>query len=299
MIAAVWLIAIGCLTLPDAVATVAAAAPNALRQAADSDLSTDQMRRDAVRYAEEYRRALRFLLADEHYAQTRDADGRGPAPAESRVMRGELFLTFLERERRWMAVHDVADVDGVPVPDRDTLTTLLTSGSTAVVAARVAARNARYNLGTVIRNFNEPTLALLILDPDRVRGVRFARVRVTRTDGATVVTLRFAERERPTLVQSMRGGPVYAEGEIDVAAPSGEVVRTVIGFQDGPVRARLETRYEWDATMGLRVPVSFTERYDRGAETIAGEARYSNYRRFEASGRLVGSGLDVTQPPRE
>jgi hypothetical protein len=37
------------------------------------------------------------------------------------------------------------------------------------------------------------------------------------------------------------------------------------------------------------VPVVFTERYEDGSETILGETRYSNFRRFQTSGRLVGS----------
>ena len=73
----------------------------------------------------------------------------------------------------------------------------------------------------------------------------------------------------------------------------------VVGLCEEPRFEDAEVDTLLNPTVIIEVLSPSTERYDRGAETIAGEARYSNYRRFEASGRLVGSGLDATQPPRE
>jgi hypothetical protein len=245
------------------------------------------VRRLAIRWLESYRSALSFVLADEDSLQHRLPGARpGERAGETRKLRGELFLMYLDADRRWMAVHDVAEVDGLPVPDRESLPALLARRAAQSVFGELAERNARYNLGRIRRNFNEPTLALAILDSTR-RGVQFDRRRVTTTIDGTVVTLGFRERERPTLVSSRRG-PVYANGEIDVDAATGAVLRTMLRLEDGPIAAALETTFARHDTLGLHVPVTFTERYEDGSETIVCETRYSNFRRFQTSGRLVG-----------
>src|SRR6185369_2127816 len=118
-----------------------------------------------------------------------------------RTTSGELFLTYLSAERRWMAVRDVAEVDGQPVTDREDLPALLRRSSIAAVAPRIVAHNARYNLGKVVRNFNEPTITLLVLGTPRVSQFRFSMGEIDRRgDGPTLATLTFREFEEPTLV---------------------------------------------------------------------------------------------------
>jgi hypothetical protein len=250
--------------------------------------AVDDLVRAAASYVARYQRDFQFLLADEHADQIRTVEGH-PA-REARAMRGELFLTYLAADRRWIAIHDVADVDGVPVPDRDDLRALLRQSAAGAVARRLAARNARYNLGRVIRNFNEPTLALQVFSEDRHRQFRFAREAVSQEAGVTLVTVGFRERDRPTLVSSVRGGAVYSTGEAHLEVATGRIHRSRIRFEDGPVVATLDTTFAANADVGLWVPVRFTERYelddDGGRETIVGDARYTNYRRFETSGRL-------------
>jgi hypothetical protein len=250
--------------------------------------STDVVVSAAADYVARYQRAFLFLLADEVYGQTRTVDA-APAP-ETRTMRGELFLTYLEAERRWIAVHDFADVNGQPVPDRADLRALLRQGAVRSVAPQLAGRNARYNLGRVVRNFNEPTLALQVFSAERRPRFRFSRQRVSLDGAVTLVTLAFRERDRPTLVSSVRGGPVFSTGEAVIEAETGRVRRIWMHFEDGPVDATLDTVFAEDSDLGLWVPVVFTERYrleDDGLwETIVCEARYANYRRFETSGRL-------------
>jgi hypothetical protein len=185
-----------------------------------------------------------------------------------------------------MAIHDVVEVDGRAVPDRESLAALRARRTAQSVFGELAARNARFNLGRISRNFNEPTLALAMLDRDR-KGVRFARRRVTRTGGATIVTLEFQERERPTLILASGGTPVYSAGELDVDATTGAVLRSVLRLRYGSIDATLVTTFAHHDGLGLPVPTLFTERYEDGAETIECETRYSNFRRFETSGRLV------------
>jgi hypothetical protein len=243
----------------------------------------------AVRYVADYQQQFAFLIADEHYTQTRLApDGK---PYEERRMIGELFLTYVAADRDWIAVHDVAEVNGRPVADRDDLRALLQQGAEVRgVAGRVAARNAAFNIGKVIRNFNEPTLALRVLDDDALRRFSFDRRAVEGSGEDTVVTLSFRERGRPTIVRGDRARDLESRGELAIEAATGRIRRTLFEVSDGPLRARLETVYAHEPRLDLWVPTTFTERYDLSRpgekETVLCEAKYTDYRRFLTRGRI-------------
>lgn len=257
---------------------------------ADVDTSERGVLRAASAYVEAYRREVAYLLADESTTQTRrrgDAEG-----VDTRRLRGELFLTYLEADRAWIAVHDVSAVDDVPVPapERDDLMRLLAgSDAFAGIARRIADRNARFNLGSVARNFNEPTLPLMLLDADRVDYVSFDRETVTRDGASTVVVLRYREEDRGTLVRSPTR-PLRASGELLVEAGTGRVRRTTFSVRDGDLRADLVTTYAFDERLNLWLPATFTERYegevDDEKEVIECETTYTNYRRFTVRARI-------------
>ena len=112
----------------------------------------------ASKYVARYQQEFAYLLADESYTQTRiNAGGQ----AQNRVLRSELFLTYLPADNEWVAVRDVLNVDGTPTAGREDLRTLLSKRSDVRgVISEIVARNAQYNIGHVARNFNEPTLPL-------------------------------------------------------------------------------------------------------------------------------------------
>lgn len=251
------------------------------------DTSTRAVIAAATRYVVDYETKFKFVIADETYDQaTFDHEKRETA---RRSMKGELFLTFIPADGVWLAVHDFTEVDGEPVADREDLRPLLQKGETTSVVRSVLKRNARFNLGTILRNFNEPTLALLILEPRRVAGFSFDREDVTTTAGKPKVRLSFRERERPTLIRAADGSPVYARGELVVDAETGRIERTTIEFRDGPIVANLETQYALDEKIEMWVPVTFIERYERNRddrEVTVCEAQYTNFRKFEVTARI-------------
>lgn len=264
-------------------------APEARDQAPPgAGIPVDAVVRAATAYVSEYQRQFAFLVADERYEQRQlDASGR---EVERRTIRGELFMTYLPADGVWIAVRDVAEVDGQPIDDGEDLRRLLQQReSLRGLAQRIAARNARFNIGGVERNFNEPTLPLLLLDPKRVEGLRFERTRVTTDGDATLVTLAFTERGRPTLVRGRRG-PAPSRGEMVIEATSGRVRLTAFELRDDPVTARLVTTYGHDRKLDLWVPQSFSERYEarrgRERERVECDATYTNYRRFQVTGRI-------------
>ncbi len=283
-----------------ACAGAAAASVDALPQSAGSRLSAATVVATVSDYVRSYQQAFSFLIADEHYVQRASYEAGheneraiGEAP-RWRAMRGELFLTYLGADRRWIALHDVAEVDGLPVQDRDNLRALLAVSPIQSVAARLFQHNARYNIGTIARNFNEPTLALQVLDPRNRSRFAFRIADIDRADpGVPLITLGFRERERPTIVRNLDGGPVFSSGEMIAEAASGVIRWTRITFRHESVDAELTTTFTWDDRLALWLPTTFAERYSarpregRPAETITGHARYDDYRRFEATGRIA------------
>jgi hypothetical protein len=250
------------------------------------DVSAKALAARAAAYVADYQTKFAFLVAAETYTQIVTS----PAETRQRVMHGELFLTFLRPEREWIAVHDVADVDGLPVPDRENLQALLQRADVTAVGQRIANRNAAFNIGSVGRNFNEPTLALLVLEAKRIGQFRFDRKDLTTHDGLTLATLVFTEHDGPTLVKGSGMKSVFSHGEFLIEAATGRIRRSVISFKSDPFQATLTTDYVSEERLGLWVPSTFVEHYDfkRGAmhEVTTCSATYSNYRRFEVTGRI-------------
>ena len=273
---------IAALVVASAVAA-AAAAPQS--STAKLDNSPKALATRAAAYVADYQTKFAFLVAEETYKQT---VWRRDQLLKRRAMKGELFLTFLRTDHEWIAVHDIAEVDGEPVPDRENLQTLLQSADVIAVGQRVANRNAAFNIGTVSRNFNEPTLALLVFEAKRIAHFKFDRRDFVNLGGVNLATLTFTEHDGPTIVRG--SGPVYSKGEFVIETATGRVRRSVITFREAIVTATLTTDYGPEDRLGLWVPRTFTERYelrDRNLqETTSCEATYVNYRRFEVTGRI-------------
>ena len=239
----------------------------------------------AVLYLKDYKEALQFVLADEVIIQ--DVFNARARRAAHRETSGEYFLTYLATEGGWVGVRDIAVVDGVSVEKTDNLRELLTKASFARIGRQLADRNARYNIGSVSRNVNDPMLALTILD-DRHRGrFKFDRRRVEPTPTGPLVTVNFTERDEPTLVRGADGSRIDSKGELLIDAATGRVVRTVITLEDKATAGTLTTVFAENQKLGLWLPASFDERYDheldRLTELVVVKSIYSNYRRFNVN----------------
>jgi hypothetical protein len=265
------------------------------------DISEKALTSAAVRYVAEYEKQFAFLIADEEYTQmVFDADGRR---AQTRVLKAEMFLTYLPADGEWMAVRDVIEVDGEAVKNREDLRALLAKREELRLVKQLTWRNSRYNLGRVERNFNEPTLPLLLLDSKRKSRVKFDRKHVSRDEDVTLATLAFEEQEAPTLVATRNEGAVRAKGEFLLDAATGTIRRTVFQLTRPGIDARLVTSYKKDDKLNLWLPSVFTERYESSSsagggfrlpnsasrasrELVECVAKYSNYRRFEVTARI-------------
>ena len=75
-----------------------------------------------------------------------------------------------------------------------------------------------------------------------------------------------------------------------VDAATGRIERTMIRLENEDIVAALSTEYTLDDKLKLWVPAVFSEAYTGRVggvrEMIRCEARYTNYRRFEVTGRV-------------
>ncbi len=267
-------------------AACAIAAPMVARaQAPSPDMSVRAVIAKTAVYLKEYKEALQFVLCDE--ATIQDVlDERGGSAAH-RETSGEFFLTYLPTDGGWVGVRDIAIVDGVPLEKRDNLRELLTKASFARIGRQLADRNARYNIGSISRNVNDPMLALVILDDKHRERFTFDRRRVEPSATGPMVTITFTEREAPTLVRGADGSQIFAKGDLVIDAVTGRVLRTAITLKDGKTAGTLTTVFTENQKLGLWLPSSLTETYEhtvgRLAEKVQAHSTYTNYRRFNVN----------------
>jgi hypothetical protein len=262
------------------------------------DVSTKAVVAAAAGYVAEYQRQLTFVVAEEAYRQQIALQRpRDPKMPQTRITRSEVFFLVAPGRNDWMAIRDVLEVDGVPLDDRPDLLGALGTLPAREVAATFKEYNSRFNIGRVYRNFNEPTLSLLVLDERHRHRFSFSRGRVERSGQTTLVTIQFRERQAPTLITDLKRGRVLSRGEMVVDAASGRIHRAVLTATIQNLRISLTTEYAPEERLEMWVPVVFREEYEYGAarslrlgtveaEQVVCEATYSNYRRFETSARI-------------
>ena len=259
------------------------------------------IRQLAASYVDEYQRQLEAIVADEIYVQ----EIRAQVPPDegaprSRTIRGEVFFLFAAAEREWMAIRDVKEVDGVPLTGTSDVRATLRTLPAAQVANRMKSYNARYNIGRITRDINEPTLALLVLDATHRDRFKFKADKPRRVGNRLLVPLSFKERERPTLIRTTAGKPIYTSGELMVEPDSGRIWQSTLNASVDAIQVQLATEYSFDQRLGLLLPTVFLEHYEQGSpaafrgrpvktpehEVVVAEGRYSNFRRFEVLSRI-------------
>jgi hypothetical protein len=129
------------------------------------------------------RKEFRVIVADEWYQQVqRDRDGR---ILLERVLKSEVFSRSCRPTANGSRCVTCSKSTAVRLRAATACAILLAKGGQfRGVAKQVIDLNARYNIGSVSRNFNEPTLPLLLFEPRRAASVEFDRKNVSR-DGAS------------------------------------------------------------------------------------------------------------------
>jgi hypothetical protein len=184
-------------------------------------------------------------------------------------------------------------VDGKRVPDAGQRLERALAQADAEASVRAILRdNARFNLDAdrIGRNINIPTMAVQFLQSRNRWRFSFAKDGEETLGGQSLWRIRFRERERPTLVRQVNGRDQPLRGLVWVDPATGQVFQTDLTWERGPGGHILVTYGRVERIDSL-VPLTMSEQYidkdGRDSMQIRGEARYSNFRQFTTSGRLV------------
>jgi hypothetical protein len=233
-------------------------------------------------YIAAYVRDFANVVAEEDYVQRLIRGG-----STQRRLKSDLLLVATTGEVGWTQYRDVFEVDGRPVRDREARVQKLFLENPAdapQLALEISDESARYNVGTLFRNINTPTLPLEYLAAKRIRGLSFWREGEDTVEGTTVVKLAFEEMSRPTLVQPRNAvADVPASGIYWVDPLTGRVLKTRIVLTSRGSKMTTTVAYKPAQTLGLLVPAEMSETYSTPTEEIEGRADYRNFRSFNVT----------------
>lgn len=236
----------------------------------------------AAHYLNDYREQLTYVMATERYTQ-KLTGGYSQYDMEEELA-SDVYFVYVPADNVWMAIRDVEIVDGKVLKERENVRAILNSGTMGAARA-LKDKNARYNLGTIVRNFNEPTLSLLLLDAGHRSKINILQ---SKTSG-TRTTVSCIEVAGPTLITNVDGTPAYARGEFVLDTATGRVERAELHVRLGIVDAVLTTTYKIDGKLKMWVPSRFEESYledGRRPQRISGRADYTDYTRFDVEVRI-------------
>jgi VWFA-related protein len=236
-------------------------------------------------YLAVYVRDFGNVVAEEVYDQRMLRGGTGPNT--TRHLKSDLLLVMTNAEAGWTQYRDVFEVDGRLVRDREARVQklFLENPTDAWRQARdISNEGARYNVGTVFRNINTPTLPLEYLSPNRIGGLSFWRDGEDTIAGIRAVRLAFEETARPTLVQpGNTRADAPASGTFWVDPLNGRIVKTRISVAAGRAEMTTTVVYKPASALGLWVPSEMDERYSTPSEEIEGRAVYRDFRSFNVT----------------
>ena len=276
-----------------AVATAAAAQP-----------ALDQLLERAGRYARGFQHDFETIIADETYVQreriTRIQGGKPHVTSSARTINSEMAFMWLPEDRSWLLVRNVRKVDNKEVRDsRARLERVLadtTPGTLIPRFKRLRDESARFNLGRIQRNLNDPMLPFQFIDPTYQPRFTFEIAGQEAINGVTTSRVAFEEKATPTVV-AVDGHDAFSKGEIWLT-PSGIVLRThlIVDNRVTSLSSSLTVTYGREPKLAAWVPVRMDEKYlqrppyssfDSVSTEITCSATYWNFRRFETSARLV------------
>ena len=278
------------------------ASPPAAPAAAAHDPRLSEVLQRVGRYVADYGQQASLLVGLEHYEQSL----LGPTGLETahRKSNAEFALVKTADAMGWAGFRDVIEVDGRRIGDRQNRLQTLFRGSApdAGEARRIADEGARFNLGPMRRNLNEPTAALFFMTPSLLPRFVFTRKGESSVNGVNVWEVEFKEKARPTLIRTSTGRDVPSEGTIWVVPSDGTVVRTRLAINGfvGASGSNIDVTYARDERLGLWLPQTMKERHEseaiesgksaygataasRRTTVVVATATYADFKRFETS----------------
>ncbi len=240
-------------------------------------------------YVRDYAEELSSVVSEETYEQTVSGPpgfGHQAVMVEaSRRLRSDFLLVRLPDEPGWTPFRDVFEVDGKPVRDRDDRLRKLfleMPPGALTTARRILNESARYNIGRIVRNINQPVLPLMFLLPENQPRFWFRDGGEEMVESVRARRVSYEERSRPTLIRQLGSNKdMPASGTLWIDPVTGRIVKTELETTDGLFRMQTTVLYRPDDELGLWVPVEMRETYWSRSDRIYGKATYGNFRRFQ------------------
>lgn len=236
-----------------------------------------------------YQPQLSALVADEELFQN--------DTYQKRTIRSEVAFVGLPGDVGWLGFRRVINVGGKAVKDAGpTLAQLLSDGARDDYdqALLLLQESARYNLGSP-RTINLPNLPLELLHPRHRHRFTHLFVANEKVDGRPTVRILAEETSRPTIIQNPASGDYASTVTAWVERDTGRLLRAVVRCRDAAVlkgggfEAVIYVGFKDDPAVGMLVPKEMNETFfvERKIRGGVGRAKYSNYRRFQTSVRIV------------
>jgi hypothetical protein len=244
----------------------------------------------AMAYVDDFQRRFGSMVTEERYEQTVQEpialNNRNARPQWERVVLVSDFLLVQIPGEGWTPFRDVFERNGTKLRDReDRLAKLFLNGSTRSSfdqAKEIMLEGSRYNIGTIERTINLPTLPLAFLTPAH-RG-RF-QFEIGKREGDDGTEVEFKEVTTPTYIATTGNRDLPVSGRFWLDDASGAVRRTELDAVDTAVEAHIKVAYRLDDALHLWVPARMDERYRdrRTGSEVRGTATYSRFRKFQVS----------------
>jgi hypothetical protein len=267
---------------------VTAQAPNA-----------DAIRDRLDKYLLDYEPKLSTLIADERMTQ-RDGLGRGgnpntTGPRKDREIISEVAFIGLPGDVGWLGFRRVTKVNGKPLSDAGpSLAVVLSDGAKDDYdqARLLLGQSAEHNLGFP-RTTNLPNLPLEFLHPRNRHRLHHRVDGMERIRGVQTARLVFDEHSTPTIIRRPDGGEMRSLITAWVEPDTGRLLRAQVKTRDARIGVLPYDNLIWvdfrtDDKLGLLVPYEMKEDFFAGRfREGTGTARYTNYRQFGTSARIV------------
>lgn len=259
--------------------------------------TVDEVRSRLNAYLIDYEPKLSELIADEHLIQ-RDVPRREGRPGSDyflkRSLQSEVAFIGLPGDAGWLGFRRVLRLDGAPIDDQlGSLNAVLASGfQDDYVKARVMlSDSARFNLGTP-RTINLPNLPLELLAPHHAGRFATRIAGSARMAGRQTIKLVMVENVAPTIIRAFDGSQIRSIVSAFVEPDTGRLWKAEVIARDPRPSAEFDhivsVTFQENSALGLLVPAKMREDFFAGHDRKAwGDAKYSNYRRFQTSARIV------------
>jgi hypothetical protein len=237
-------------------------------------------------YLLQYEQAISEVIADEE--MTQDVRSMATRAEPRRRLKSEMAFMRLPGDGPWIGYRVVYEVNGRSVTaQRERLQSLLNGGpGERERGVAIARESARHNVGYA-RTTNVPLLAFELIHPVHQSRFTFKKAGLERVKGRQLRRIDFVEHVSPTVIQTSTGYDLPSRGSLWIDENSGRVFQSEVRERDGLGSTRLLVTFVEHKGLGILVPERMLEVFVTGTGLGDGVARYSNFRRFSTSARIV------------